>query len=105
MKWIWNNNIVLLNFGAGLIGIGFVFALFALVGFRSIFYTLAVGSTAAGLVSILCGLIIFSLQFGVRSAPKKVIACAIAVRSKFKCSTQRAPRITEGHRDNRQSKE
>ncbi len=80
MRWIWKNAIVLLNYGAGLIGLGFVFALFALVGFRSIFYALSVGSTTVGVLSILCALIIFCLQFGVRSAPKKVIACAFAVQ-------------------------
>jgi len=80
MKWIWNNTVVLLNYGAGLIGLGFVFALFAFVGIRSIFYALSVSAITAGLLSILCGLIIFCLKFGVRSKPKRVIACAFAVQ-------------------------
>jgi hypothetical protein len=80
MKWLWNNNIVLIYCGAGLIGLGFASALFALLGFSTFFHSFSLGSLSAGLTSILCGLIIFCLQFGVRSNPKKVIAFALSAQ-------------------------
>jgi hypothetical protein len=77
MKWLWNNNIILIYSGAGLIGLGFASALFALIGFSTIFHLFSLGSLTTGLISILCGLIIFCLQFGLRSNSKKVIAFAL----------------------------
>jgi hypothetical protein len=80
MRWLWNNNVVLIYSGAGLIGLGFVFAVFALLGLASIFRVFALGSLSAGIISILCSLIILSLQFGVRSSPKKVIGFSLATQ-------------------------
>jgi hypothetical protein len=80
MRWLWKNKIALIYSGAGLIGFGSVSALFALIGLGNVFREIAISALAVGIISILLGTIIFCLQLGVRSTPKKVIAYALAAQ-------------------------
>jgi hypothetical protein len=80
MKWLWNNNVSLIRWGAGLVGVGFVCAFFASLGFGRLFHAMYLSGLAVGAFSIFCGTIIFCLKFGVRSDPKKVIALSVLVQ-------------------------
>jgi hypothetical protein len=80
MRWLWNNNVAVIQFGAVLVCVGFVCALLAFIGLGLFFHVAYLGSVTIGTISILCGLIIFCLQFGVKSDPKKVISLSLTVQ-------------------------
>jgi hypothetical protein len=80
MKWLWNNNVALVRWGAGFVALGFVCAFFAFLGFGSLFHAMSFSGFAVGAFSILCGAIFFCLKFGVRSDPKRVIGLSVFVQ-------------------------
>src|ERR1700730_7623760 len=73
MKWLWNNNLVLIQLGAAILGLGFVCAFLTFLGFGVLFHIAYLGSFTVGGISFFCGAILFCLRFGARSDPQKVI--------------------------------
>jgi hypothetical protein len=81
MKWLWNNDIFLIQFGAAVLGFGIFCAALSSMGLGPLFHIAYSGSFTVGGILFLCGSIIFCLRFGVKSAPKTVMGLALSVQA------------------------